>query len=364
MVKAIDFIITQIKRLPCFGDVGNARSYAGVYFPVLDGVRALAALLVITQHVFHSRPVYGVGGVYLFLVLSGLLLSQNWYATTVKACWRFSFVFILRRLFRIIPMYIMAVYIMAYILPRNMEWVLMHLSFQWSEYVLWTIKQELLFYVILPLLFLPRQYGASAEFMTIFALAIAVVSANSLDVKVLNMGSWRPNLQGQIPFFLGMFTMGVAAGSFIHTALAKRMISKIAFIPAELTMLVILSLIIMLYIKHPIFYADTPSTWQMQIPWAFLIAIFLVLLLLKPDRVVARILSSIPAMAIGVVGYSFYLLHLPIIRIVERNFAPQMTYEALAYSIVITYAASCVAYCLVERPCMRFIRKRTPKTST
>lgn len=352
-------LIARIKRLPCFSDIGSARSYAGTLFPVLDGVRALGALLVITQHVFHSRPVYGMMGIWLFFVMSGLALSQNWYSSKIRLGWHFCGIFLLRRALRIVPMYVLAVFIMAWIYPRDANWIMMHLTFQWSEYTLWTIKQELLFYLVLPLLMLPRQYGASAGFTAFFTFAVAIIASQTLSSDVLDMGTWLTNLKGHVPFYLGTFAMGLAAGSFMHTSLAQKILQRMSRVAPETSVSVLLLATAALYYVYPPQTAEKPFAWETHLPWAILSALFLLHLLMRPDGVVARILSCRPMRAIGVVSFSYYLLHMPIIRLVELYIFAPMTYETWALSILLTYIAACIFYCLVEKPCMNLVRLRT-----
>src|SRR5215213_8378112 len=109
-----------------------------VYFPNLDGLRFIAALLVIIHHVEQLKSIYripnhwgsafvqiiGEQGVVLFFVLSGflityLLLEEEKTTGTIRVR-----NFYLRRVLRIWPLYFFIVFISLAILPKIPMFVL------------------------------------------------------------------------------------------------------------------------------------------------------------------------------------------------------------------------------------------------
>jgi peptidoglycan/LPS O-acetylase OafA/YrhL len=143
---------------------GKPREEQGrVYFPNLDGLRFIAALLVIIHHVEQLKSIYGIPnhwnspfvqiigeqGVVLFFVLSGflityLLLEEEKTTGTIKVK-----NFYLRRILRIWPLYFLLVFIALAILPQIPMFVLPGFD---HEYV----YRHLLRKVLLFLFFLPN----------------------------------------------------------------------------------------------------------------------------------------------------------------------------------------------------------------
>jgi peptidoglycan/LPS O-acetylase OafA/YrhL len=141
------------------------------YFPQLDGLRALSVLLVATFHEkgHHFRFLQGEHGVNVFFVLSGFIITTL--ALREQATGRFSLrAFYLRRTFRILPMYLVAlatytVLILVFHLdPRSKQFVatLPYFLLYFQEITLlrvgtpfsqaWSLGIEEKFYVVWPLL--------------------------------------------------------------------------------------------------------------------------------------------------------------------------------------------------------------------
>ncbi len=153
--------------------------------PVLDGVRAVACLSVISYHVhyFLARDydlyallgkfataigLAGWSGVTLFFVLSGFLLFQPFaQALLFEKSWPSTRTFYLRRALRILPGYYVALLILialtqpAYLQPDHWKETLLFLTFfmdatpatyQQINGPFWTLAVEWQFYLLLPLL--------------------------------------------------------------------------------------------------------------------------------------------------------------------------------------------------------------------
>ena len=175
-------------------------------FPGLDGLRALAILLVIcfhgfffTQYAFqehHQFPEFveqvprlltwawqGDKGVDVFFVLSGFLMGWmlcGEYARTQQLSWRS---FYLRRWGRIYPAYLLALllylpsgqnveYFWANLIPVNNLISLEKIYIPWS----WSLTVELQFYLLCPLLvwaLVRSRFG----WLTVLGLAVVLVLA-------------------------------------------------------------------------------------------------------------------------------------------------------------------------------------------
>jgi peptidoglycan/LPS O-acetylase OafA/YrhL len=77
----------------------------------------------------------------------------------------------------------------------------------------------------------------------------------------------------------------------------------------------------------------------------------------SPNGVVCRTLSMRPLVFAGVMSYSLYLIHAPVLRVVHL-----LTPHILIIGIPAALAVAYVFYLLVEKPCIALNRKRTPAT--
>ena len=150
----------MIARLRNWTDeVVDSRATTGDRFiENFDGLRAIAALLVL---VMHLRTVPGLAsgapGVLLFFALSGYLLyagflsaTREFNSTTIIAYW-------VRRIFRIMPLFVVFIFTYAFLFKGwtadfKETWFLAHFYFLSANLHLWTIRSELVFYLFLPLL--------------------------------------------------------------------------------------------------------------------------------------------------------------------------------------------------------------------
>lgn len=133
-----------------------------IFFPNLNGVRAIAAIMVIIHHIEQFLAImgkpnhlgypiivqFGKLGVTLFFVLSGFLISYLLFAEEKKTGTIFIKDFYIRRMLRIWPLYYTLVIVSFFILPHI---DLFSLPVYWG-----TIEQNFGMYLTLFVLFLPN----------------------------------------------------------------------------------------------------------------------------------------------------------------------------------------------------------------
>lgn len=217
-------------------------------FTTLDGYRAIAALVVLTTHVAYFTGVVVVTawghafsrfdiGVTIFFLLSGFLLYRPWSMAALKdSTWPATRRYFRRRLWRILPAYLLLVVVVLAVMPgievHPKHW-LSHLTLTqiyWPQLLIngltqtWSLATELSFYLVLPLLvwWMGKRYRGDVDASVRrqlwligggFALAFIWLSLRTLtplqEVQVVNM--WLPQ-------FMDWFAAGMLF-ALIHNRL-------------------------------------------------------------------------------------------------------------------------------------------------
>jgi peptidoglycan/LPS O-acetylase OafA/YrhL len=133
----------------------------------LDGLRGLAALMVVASHAsglgLHLVPglsLEGIGkhGVYLFFAISAFLLTAQWLdASALQRCaLRYWGRYLLRRVLRIYPLYALILLAGWALAPKGLgvpldgAAVLRHLSLQEGRSIYWSVPVEFVHYLVIP----------------------------------------------------------------------------------------------------------------------------------------------------------------------------------------------------------------------
>jgi peptidoglycan/LPS O-acetylase OafA/YrhL len=210
-------------------------------FTTLDGYRAIAALVVVTTHVAYYSGVVVVTwwghafsrldiGVTIFFLLSGFLLFRPWSQAAMRdTTWPSTRVYFRRRLWRILPAYLVLVVAVLAFMPgiegHLKHWV-SHLSLTQIYYPgllingltqTWSLATEISFYVALPGIawLVGRRHRGDVDAsvrwqLTLLAACVALAAAwlalrtfvpPAREITVLNM--WLPN-------FMDWFAVGMA----------------------------------------------------------------------------------------------------------------------------------------------------------
>lgn len=312
-------------------------------FPALNGLRGIAALLVITGH-FANNLGYGGSvftkgtgqvGVMLFFVLSGFLMGWLYIDRSLNR--NEITAYAVRRFARVVPLYLFVV-TAAYVsflfgTPRfdiNNQNILAHIFFIHGESVLWTVAVEIQFYFLFPIIWWlhSRRLAVIGVMLTILALSY-------------NGFAHRIDLLSTGHFFL----TGILVS--IYTKAIDRQPSWM-FPVAMLILVFLLPSVLQ-------FFGIKFSLWKSA---AYVIGIPIVLLAcVKNDLADAILGSKIPAF-FGQISYSAYLLHMPVIwyfggLIRKVSYGPVMIVVFLAIVTVVAYAS----YRLIELPAQAWIRR-------
>jgi peptidoglycan/LPS O-acetylase OafA/YrhL len=368
-----------------------SRTDAGRHIPALDGIRAVAILLVIPHNVdvmSTSYPAYdfpaavlmhaGWIGVQLFFVLSGFLISGN--LLDARGSGNFFSAFFARRALRILPLYFTVLFVVLVLAPAllpipqslhntlpNQVWLWTFLS-NWTEPYgggvygfahCWSLAVEEQFYLLWPLIvFLCRRPATLLGvclLLTVGALVVrAVLLAEGFPqaavymfticrMDALALGAAVACL-ARMPAILeriSKWTQGIAlsaTAAFLACALATR-----GFAAYEVS---------------------TQSIGYSVLAIAFALTILLTVLPTKGIvHASMRFLGSSVLRPIGRYSYGMYVLHMPLhvffgMPILHRIVADVTPAAALTYTAtmtLVTFAAAAVSYELFER---RFLQMK------
>jgi peptidoglycan/LPS O-acetylase OafA/YrhL len=346
------------------------------HFPALDGVRALAVLMVMGWHARHSAlsAANGDFGVTIFFVLSGFLITTLAIREEL-ATGSFHFVpFTIRRFFRIAPLLWLGVAVYAVLIfglgldPRVTEYAhaipfyLLYMG-EWPNFTspvqdltalgpapfdgVWSLGIEEKFYIFWPILafvLLARRRGRGTLAL-VLAIALWVFGQFANPVISVWVVSYAPIL------------LGCAVAMFVHHPSGYPIIQKAARPYVLYPMILALAVLIA-------FRLPSLGEAVKQI----LVAGVLVGVVLERRGIASTVLSWSPLRRIGVLSYALYLFHSLVFKTVDK-FLPAGNTVALGLLSLAAGAAVAVATCEVlhrcyEKPIQQFGRRLASRFST
>jgi peptidoglycan/LPS O-acetylase OafA/YrhL len=378
----------------------------------LDGLRAVAALMVVVFHfllwvkayytpvsqAINSSWYFLANGVWLFFVLSGFLLFLPYVRTMLAARPLPSATnFYRRRVLRIIPAYWVCLLIVAVaenqmrrtVEPLNMlvHFLMIHDDFprfnRDLEGPFWTLAVEAQFYLFLPLLAwgISRVVGAShslARLVTgvvgLIALALTLQWVDSLVMSTLPHvdgvdrtpgGVFVLATMGMQGKFLAVFAVGMLCAALYVAVAEQRRVSKDVVrrygTAALVFALIMFAVAVPAWAKGAVTF-DPGMFWDWDILGYPLIsaAAFggLMLAILFGRGRLRRVFEWEPLRFIGLISYSLYLWHLPVLQGLMPPFDGFVLPLRLLCIPIVAYAS----YQLIERPFLK--RRHTTTTSS
>jgi peptidoglycan/LPS O-acetylase OafA/YrhL len=351
-------------QFPAFYDLAHHMSSAHINYASLDGVRGIAVLLVLLDHGLGFFTGAGTAGVWIFFVLSGFLLAIPFVRKPeIAISGEYMGEYLLRRLKRIIPMYYFFIIVTFFLFGKYNSGAVRHLLFLQGDGHLWTIPQEMLFYLFLPVIMMANYvFFRGRAVWIVAALAVIMVLANVyLDKSVMSLYGLNMNK----PAFVGIFICGILFSYLYHGVLIHSnhpLLKSGAFRwLASVTGLVLLVGFFLLptdALFHPRTYlAIRHPGW-----FGLAAGVLIVLALLSPRTLYARLLSWTPLRALGIVGFSFYLLHPIVISLVKGMQDYYLGYRMnsvgqLFVVLIITYCLAAFTYSYIEHPFLKRAKK-------
>ena len=308
------------------GPVPRADRVAG-----LDGIRGLAALFVVVNHIFlrawpgypadHAPPwaaafIYGRFAVVVFIVLSGFSLALG----PARSGWRLDSLvhFARRRAWRILPPYWAA---LAFSL--GMTWfVLAQPGWQrpdgtsvivygllGQDFVatgspnraFWSIAIEAQLYVLLPLLLLLARRLSALAMVALVGAIVGTVGVLAPHESALNDALTRFTPDLAVLFAIGVLAAGIVSAS-----------DRVRSWPWTLLALAAAAPVVGLIVARGAVWTNTHLFW-VDLAWGPAIGCLLAAIAtMRPRRLVAA-LDVRPLRSLGSFSYSLYLTHAPIV---------------------------------------------------
>jgi peptidoglycan/LPS O-acetylase OafA/YrhL len=365
-------------------------------FPAVDGLRALAALMVLAGHTSFLSGVNGHGhigavlsrfdlGVALFFIISGFLLYRPFVAARLEArrpprVLRYG----RRRLLRIVPAYWLALTVLAiwpglhgdvFGHPFVYYLFLQDLQIGWIQggiTATWSLCVEMQFYLLLPLYALGiarllRGRDAGLQ-LRVELLALAALGAASFALRTWAYDDPRPDtiswtVAGSFLWFAFGMAMATASARWHGAADRPRALALIDRRPllpwAVAIVLLFITTRIGLPTAAPQFYSKADWFWEHLLYGLIAVALAApaTLALPSPRALPQRLLTLRPVAWLGLVSYGIFLWHHPLteqfIRVQDwTSHGSYFVYTGVVLAVATAFAAA--SYYLVERPLLRF----------
>lgn len=338
----------------------TATPEAKTYLAPLDGIRALAILLVLAFHSTESHPLEGgYIGVDVFFVLSGFLITRQLLGRAPE------FVpFMLRRLARLWPallaMTAALVTVTTVFGDRTSLAVLLAplyvLNIAYAHELnvgdpalvghIWSLAIEFQFYLLwsVAMLFLrrrsPRVLLAVTAGIAVASLAVRALYALALNDMSMAYFAPEARLDG---LFLGA-TIAVVLRDRLWSLrwAAQPVVALVVLVPA-LTLFAFLS----------------DGGQLIASPLGCLVGAMLLLTVLeRPEHPATSVLGSNVLVWVGFRSYSLYLWHVPIFEILQNHAGGLPTPAEVAVGWALSFVAAEASYRIVERPAREWLNAR------
>jgi peptidoglycan/LPS O-acetylase OafA/YrhL len=366
-------------------------------FPVLDTLRAVGALAVLTTHTTFQSGDYTEGGVWgtllarldvgvaIFFVLSGFLLCRPYFAraalrwppqSTGRYYWK--------RLVRIYPVYVVTVVVALALVPENnglgvVDWartllladVYVAERFPHALTQMWSLAAELAFYAVLPLLaFAAVGRGRALSTSRAAALLSAMVAISvwwHLAGAALVEGRTSGIPANWLPGYLTWFAVGMAfallhvrvqAGSESRTA---RLFVGLGAMPGSCWAVAAgLLLVAATPLAGPtlLFIGASSESLTKHLLYALIGGLIVLTgIFTSPEGHYVRIMSARPLRHLGHISFSIFCIHLPLLHLAWYLTGYELFHghglQIWALTLAMTLVASELLYRYVELPGMR-----------
>jgi peptidoglycan/LPS O-acetylase OafA/YrhL len=336
------------------------------YRPWLDGLRAVAVLMVVTQHTMGAMPIdLGFVGVGLFFGLSGylitaLLLDER----AVRGAVSLSS-FYLRRAARLFPalLIVLVVCDLLFVLQNDYEplggsfsaltYTANYTQVLWPDFIIgygptWSLAVEEHFYLLWPLalLGLTHRFGLSTALKATLAVCVAALL-------------WRGVLAGMdAPYsLLGIGSLERADALLYGCAAAIAL--RLGWRPRQWVVWAAIALVAVMP------FAFNHETYPVLVFGNAVLGMAAAALVVGLDYAapawVQRCLSLRVVVTVGILSYGIYLWHGPLMLLVSDYGASGRAWRAVA--VLVSLLAAAVSYRYAEAPIRAWARRRSARPS-
>ena len=324
------------------------------YRPELDGIRALSIIVVVLHHLGYLSG-RGFLGVDIFFTLSGYLITQVLLATVVKG--RPLLGFYRRRVARLYPIMVLSILIASLVVgfnsTRDTKPVLTSIFYvknflHWGDLFgpFWSLSAEEQFYLLFPVTLLLFLKFFNKKILTIFLVVLStliwsyVLWTNYPDYSwnqdgIFNLVIFRPTM-----ILIGCI---ISLNYLACVAVVKRFLFPFTLLFGGLVWACI--------------GFQFPGLAGLSTALLILLLDHEVALKSKLARGVRIFLSSWPLRTLGVLSYSIYIWHMPIIFLYFKNNLNPHSFTLEIFGYVLAIAI--VSFYLIEVPVQRFLSGAT-----
>ena len=329
------------------------------YRPDIDGLRTLAVIPVLLFHAGVSWFNGGYIGVDIFFVISGFLITSIILWEINKGS--FSLVdFYQRRIRRIIPALLLVITVtipfsLYFLSSADFDKYLVSIVasiFFVSNFTFWrdsgyfdsgadekpllhtwSLGVEEQYYLVFPLLML-LLWREKTRFIVVGIILIGILSSFFLSL-------WAGGISPDAAFYLSPFRVW----EILVGALAAIIIDKIGKPSSDsLSFLGLLLLIFSFWIISP---ATPWPSWYTILPC---LGVVLILVFTRESSLVYRLLSLKPMVFIGILSYSLYLWHQPILAFIRADSLKHPSQTALLLGLAASFLLAWLSYRFFEKP--------------
>jgi peptidoglycan/LPS O-acetylase OafA/YrhL len=345
----------SFSSFPAFADLHGKTSSLGVHISSLDGLRGLAAFLVLAEHTGVLNNI-GSLGVWFFFALSGFLLTTPFAQQPARALsYDYMSSYLLRRFKRLMPMYYALVGVTMLASGRTDE-VIRHFLFLQANGHYWTLAQEMYFYLVLPLLvaLIYLVFRGNKIFAALFLFVLMVLANEYLTKNIVSLYGQGQKMQAMI----GVFLAGMVVSYFYHWLGTNAFFLRLD--RSNVRRFCSVAGLFLLFVLMVLSARLIPSIKSFNALHNFGIfglgaAILILLIVFANNTLLNRIMNFYPFRAVGLVGLSFYLIHPMVISFVRTEVQDYFNIRLGGPPMfilvgIITYVFSAFTYTYIERP--------------
>ncbi len=341
------------------------------YIPGLDGMRAIAVLIVMVAHFGLSHIIPGGFGVTVFFFISGFLITRLLLAETEKDGRIGLKNFYIRRFLRLLPalyfMLLVTYFGLTFLGARpgmaetiaaatyTMNYYDLWLTFNNQPQVgpwghLWSLAVEEHFYLLYPLILILFGSNLKGALRASIAICGLVLAWRLWAYYGLNF-PWKYNYAAS-DARLDSIVYGCVLSLMMHLKPESKMLKQITGLFPFIGAIVVL--LVCFLIRDEGFR----QTIRYSLQGLALFVVFRNLYFWSTLKFAAQILEWKPLAFTGKISYGLYLWHIPIALVLDQ-YSP-VEYGGFAYmgvAMILTYGISWFSFRFVEKPVVNLRRK-------